>query len=213
MKKELVCLRFRETVLRFVTVAGIGLACHLFAVRLMADGGIVRVREAQGPFIVTVFSPAEVAVNIPTDVTVLVQKSGTDEIVMDATVDVSLIAPASLKIRPGDPFCSAPGGLPSMGMGVSGPSGTFRATRAHATNKLLYGLPIVLHAPGDWQLRTSVWRDGQSVAVTCALPVQITSSRISGLWFYLALAPCFIALFVLNQWLRRQAATALLRAV
>ena len=187
--------------------------CLLFAVVAFfpalarADGGVVRVRQTQGPFVVTLFSPAEVSAGAPADVTVMVQKSKTGEIVMDATVDVSVVAPAGAKIHPGDPFCSAPGaaGLPPMEAAAS--SATFRATRAHSSNKLLYGLPIILHAAGNWQLNASIREGGEYAVVGCSLPVAIAAGHGSSFWFCVALPFFVIGLFALNQWLRRRPIT------
>ena len=183
-----------------------------FPVLARADGGVVRVRATQGPFIVTLFSPAEISAGAPTDVTVMVQKSKTGEIVMDATVDVSIVAPSGAKIHPGDPFCSSPGvsGLPAMETAAS--SATFRATRAHASNKLLYGLPIILHAPGSWRLNANVRAGGEEVVVGCLLPVAIAPGRASSVWFCIALPFCIIGLFALNQMLRRRPMTMFTQA-
>jgi len=196
-------------ILRVASLVLPAVAAILLPVCVNADGGVVRVRETQGPFIVTIFSPAQVAAGIPTDLTVMVQKSGTAEIVMDATVDVSVSAPSGARIQPGDPFCTSLDGTPSPGMVPGGSSSTFRATPARATNKLLYGLPLILRAPGIWNLRASVRQGAESAFVTCALPVEATSRRLWGLWFCVALPPCLIGLFVLNQGLRRSSVVAL----
>ncbi len=169
---------------------------------LRADGGIVRLRETQGPFTVTLFSPSEVATRIPTDLTIMVQNPKTGETIMDALVDVSVSAPTSAKLPPGDPFCSAPGAMPSPSTLTPGASPTFRATRSQAANKLLYGIPIAFHAPGNWQLRVIVRHGSDSAAMSSMLPVETASPRLSGLWLYLLMPPCVIALFILNQWLR-----------
>ncbi len=188
------------------------LACALAPASVWADGGIVRVRETQGPFVVTVFSPAQVSVGAPTDLTIMVQKSDTGDVMMDATVDVTLTAPDGTKIHSGDPFCSALGvsALPAAGAGDS--SAVFRATRASASNRLLYGLPVVLHAPGIWRVHASVRSGAESAVASCSLPVDIASPRFANLWFCLALPPCIIGLFALNQWLRKQSAAALLKS-
>src|SRR5262249_36187753 len=153
---------------------------------------IVRVRETQGPFIVTVFSPAAIAAGQPSDVTVMVQREKTGEVVMDAIVDMTVMAPAGTSVRPGDPMCSASGQMVPSSVISRGTQPTFRATRAHSGNKLLYGLFLTMHAPGEWQLRVNV-RDGtDSAAVTCTLPVIQSTARASSIWFCVAVPPVFI---------------------
>ncbi len=170
----------------------------------LADGGVVRVRQPQGPYIITVFSPNDVLANQPADLTVMVQRAQTGEVLMNAIVDVSVTPPAGAKMKPGDPFCSASDQSSAAGMTAGTAQTTFRATRAHGANKLLYGLSVILHTPGIWQLRATVQADGATTEVNCTLPVESPAGRFSGLWLCLALPPVFVGLFFVNQWLRRR---------
>lgn len=169
-----------------------------------ADGGIVRARQSQGAFIVTVFSPADITSSQPTDFSFLVQRRGSGEVVMDATVDVALTPPLNAHIRPGDPFCSPliPGSAYLLAGGPA-PAAVFPATRSHAANKLLYGLSMILHAPGTWQLHADIREGDRAANLDCALPVGAPRARLGILWPCLALPPLAILLFILNQWLRR----------
>ncbi len=156
-----------------------------------ADGGVVRAREVQGSFLITIFTPPEIYRDSPTDLTIMVQKAG--EVMMDVEVNLSFVPPAGVEIQPDKMSCGSHGGqLLSI-----------RATHAQAANKLLYGTSVVLPAAGDWKLRTSVRQGGHEVGVTCSLPVGMPARRLAGLWPYLALPPFVIGMFALNQWRRR----------
>jgi hypothetical protein len=152
-----------------------------------ADGGVVRMAETQGPFAVTVFTPQEISRDLPVDVTIMVQRRDTGEVMMDADVDLTFVLPAGAKIQSSNPS-------------------SVHATRARSTNKLLYGASVVFPSVGDWQMRASVRQDGENAGVTCFLAVGMPPHRLAGLWPYLALPPFVIAMFVMNQWLRRRPA-------
>lgn len=164
----------------------------------LADGGVVRARQTQGKFIVTIFTPPESSTAGPTEVTVMVQRSDTEEVVMDAAVDLSFLPPAGASIQPDKEPCGGPGmiNLPA------GPAPSVRATRAQAANKLLYGASVVLPAVGDWQLRALVREGNDQVTITCNIPIGAPARRIAVLWPVLALPPLAIALFAINQWIR-----------
>src|SRR6185369_5480920 len=71
------------------------------------DGGIIRLREAQGPFLVTVFSSPEAVAGGPVDLSVLVQGRETGEVVLDADVTFTLSPPVG-EMNQADVFCSGP---------------------------------------------------------------------------------------------------------
>jgi len=81
---------------------------------------------------------------------------------------------------------------------------TVPATRAQASNKLLYAAALKLNAPGDWRLHVYVLRGSDSARFDCLLPVTRTSAKPSGLWPYLILPPIVIAAFAMNQRLREK---------
>jgi hypothetical protein len=168
-----------------------------------ADGGVVRFIGGQGAFVLTIFTPAEVLCNVPAEVAVMVQNRETGEVVMDAEVDLRVVAPTGAIMRPNNPLCGPSDNPLSPGlMDSSAQSPYFRATRSKAANRLFYGTSVVLPVAGDWQIQATVRQGGGTACVTCALPVGMPPRRLAGLWPYLALPPLAIALFVMNQSLR-----------
>jgi hypothetical protein len=168
-----------------------------------ADGGMVRTREAQGTFIVTIFTSPEVSRDLFVEVTVMVQRRETDEAVMDAAVDLSFVPPTGVILSANDVLCGSTNNMASPEpTDAPGQPTAIRATRGRAANKLFYGATVVLRAVGDWQLRALVRQGSETASVTCTLPVGMAPRRLTGLWPYLALPPFAIVLFALNQWLR-----------
>src|SRR3974377_1402569 len=79
---------------------GAGRIMHYFAVMLMAslfpslahaDSAVVRAQERQGPFTITIFTPAEVSRGLPSEMTVMVQSRDSGEVVMDADVELGFL--------------------------------------------------------------------------------------------------------------------------
>lgn len=148
-----------------------------------ADGGLVRVSRAAGPFTVSVFtSPTPLRAG-PIDVSVLVQRLGDGAVVDEATVTVTLRA--------------RDGGAPP----VSGP-----ATRAQAINKLLYAALLELPAAGAWDVDVAVERQGATAALSFPVDAAPPLPPWRAYWAYLALPFAGIAVYALHQWLalRRQ---------
>ena len=167
-----------------------------------ADGGIIRLREAQGPFMVTVFSSPEVAAGGLADVSVLVQERETGKIMLDADVNLTLSPPDGQATKQSNGLC----GLSTAAMRL--PDGnnpaSVRATREQASNKLLYAAPVELDAAGDWKLHMLVSRGTDIARFDCLLPVTLRSGKLTGVWPYLLLPPLAVAVFAMNQWLRKQ---------
>ena len=175
------------------------LMASLFPFLANADSATVRAQERQGPFTITLFSPAEVSRGVSSDITVLVQSADSGEVVMDADVELALVAPVELSSNANDLVCGS--GNNTMA-GSRGQARTFVATHSLAANKLLYGLSIVFPDAGNWKLRASVRRGSEAATVTCVLPVT-SPSRLAAVWPSLALPPFAVALFACNQWLRK----------
>jgi len=195
---------------RSITIIGAYTFAAMFtlvATRLVkADGGTVLLNEARGPFSVTVFVAPDAAPDGLTDVSVLVQWRTNGQVVLDAKVSLALDPPIGSTMSQSDPVC----GLPSAAAGFQSPDGTqlqmtVRATRAQASNKLLYAAPLDLCAAGDWRLHVNVSRGGDIARFDCRLPVLKESPKLAGLWVYLAFPPIAITAFALNQKLRRHA--------
>lgn len=153
------------------------LLAALAAARAAADGGVVRVREQAGDVTVTVFTaPTPLRVG-PIDVSVLVQ-DGRGEVVGDAAVAVALRAARD-------------------GTAVAG-----AATRAQATNKLLYAAPLTLPAAGTWRVEVRVTRPGSApAAVGFAVEAAPPLPPWRAYWPYFALPAVAIAVYALHQWL------------
>lgn len=161
------------------------------------DGGIIRLREAKGPFSVTVFSPPEAAAGGVVDVSVLVQGRDTGKVLLDADVSFTLSPPDGKAKKQSDEICGSPTAAMNDGASV-------RATREQASNKLLYAAPMELKAPGNWNLHVLISRGPETARFDFLLPVVSRSGNLTDLWPYLALPPLAIAVFAANQWLRRQ---------
>ncbi len=169
-----------------------------------ADGGVVRFREANGPFIVTIFTPPELGRDIPLDVSVMVQRRDTRDPVLDAAVDLVFTPPPVSAVRRSGELCGLPGVVPSgQASGESRAHLSIPATRAQASNKLLYAAPVRFDTPGQWKLEAVVRRERDSAEISCGLLVVPASSRLMPLLPYLALPPLLAVLFAVNQCLRK----------
>jgi hypothetical protein len=166
-----------------------------------ADGGIMRAREVQGPFVVTIFTASELQQDSPVDVSVVVQERDSHNAILDATVNLTFTPPAAVFAEPIEQTC---GPLGAAGLDRRSERFTIAATRRQASNKLLYAAPIRLDAAGAWQLQAFIRRGDDVVKVACGLAVSPPSHKLIGLLPYLILPPLMVALFAVNQWLRRQ---------
>jgi hypothetical protein len=156
----------------------------LAAARASGDGGVVRQQQADGPFLVTVFTAPTPLRAGPVDISVLVQKRNSNEPVLDAAVHVTLIS-----TEPGAAIRSA-------------------ATRQLATNKLLYAAPLNVPSAGTWDLRVVVRRGQDTAAVGCQIGVAAALPPLLAHWPYLALPPVVVLVFALHQWLRSRSIKA-----
>jgi hypothetical protein len=147
-----------------------------------ADGGVVRVRQASGPFLISVFTASDPLRAGPIDVSVLVQDVGSGDPVLDATVGLAL-----------QPHDSASAPLLA------------RATHERATNKLLQAAIVTIPAAGRWALRVDVRRGQDEATVTTGLQVAPPAPRLAAIWPYLLVPPLAIAVFALHQALREDA--------
>jgi len=169
-----------------------------------ADGGIMRLRQAQGPFVITIFTTPELVPHRPVDVSVLVQRRDSSDVILDADVDLLLTPPPVAVVTAMDPIC-APGGVGFLSPESAGHNADFStpATRAQASNKLLYAAAVEFGSVGDWTLDATVKARGGSERFSCSIPVGPSPRQLTGLLPYLLLPPMAIALFALNQFLRK----------
>jgi hypothetical protein len=163
-----------------------------------ADSATVRVQERQGPFTITIFTPAEISRDLRSDITVMVQSRDSGEVVMDADVELWFVAPVETSSNTKDLVCGSGNNIPAS---LRGQATAFAATHAQAANKLLYGSSVVFPDAGNWQLHAAVRHGSEAATASCVLPVT-SPSRLAAVWPCLALPPLAITLFACNQWLR-----------
>jgi hypothetical protein len=141
-----------------------------------ADGGTVRFSEVRGAYRLTVFTQPTPLRAGPVDVSVLVQSPATGEPVSDVRVTV--------RFRPED---------------RSRPSLSIPATKANATNKLLYAASLELPSPGQWNVEVIV--DGPAGSAVGAFPLEAAAATASW-WdviFWIAWPVVPVVLFAWHQ--------------
>ncbi len=145
---------------------------------LRADGGTFQFRKQAGPFTVTLFS-APVPLRAGTaDLSVLVQDQQ-ESALIDAAVTVRLSKENEQDI-------------------------VARATTAQATNKMLDAAQIELPSAGAWQIEVHVTRGALAGSALGSINVLPEEAPFFTYRFYFAVVPVGIALFVLNQWLKKK---------
>jgi hypothetical protein len=141
------------------------------------DGGRLRLSQASGPFVVSVFTAPEPLRAGRADVSVLVQARGS--VVLDAAVELRLRAP-------------------------DGTEQTLAATRRAAGNALLQSAFVELPAPGRWALAVTVRHANTSATVRGDLDVAPATGALTAHWIPLTVpVPC-ILLFAWRQRLLRR---------
>ena len=143
----------------------------------LADGGLVRISQPAGPWMVTVFSSPTPLRAGPLDLSVLVRDPVADRSVLDAEVHVSLYEVEG-----------------SRAVHAS-------ATHAEATNKLLYAALLDLPAPGHWEARLLIRRGEQTAELSFPFEAAPPLPPWRAYWFYFALPAVGIGLYALHQWL------------
>lgn len=153
------------------------LAALTWAAPAWADGGLVRVSQPAGPFVVTVFSSPTPLRAGPIDLSVLVRDPDADETVLDAAVNISLVqVGGSLHVHTA-------------------------ATHDQATNKLLYAALLDLPAAGEWEVRVSIEQRGRSAALSFTVTAELPLPPWRAYWIYFALPIVGIGIYALHQWL------------
>jgi hypothetical protein len=146
---------------------------------MFADGGAVQFRKPAGPLSITVFS-APVPLRVGSaDLSVLVQTNADANAVLNAAVLLQLS-------KSGEQPINVP------------------ATRAQATNKLLYAAHPVLSSAGAWHLNVQVTWNGDTLNAPGEITVLPRETSLSSFWPYFALVPAGVLLFLANQWLKRR---------
>jgi hypothetical protein len=178
-------------------------AVLIFLLPRFAEGhslGIVRLRDARGPFIITVFTTPVLVSGRAADISVLIQRHDSNEAVLDAIVSFVLTAPHSSTLKQSDTMCGQPGLATTLGL-QDGQT-TILARREQSPNKLLYTAPISFPLTGPWKLDALVRHGADSAKFTCEIPVDLPARPLTGLVPFLVLPPLLVILFAVNQWLR-----------
>ena len=145
-----------------------------------ADGGRLQLRQAAGPFVVSLFTtPESPAVGLA-DLSVMVEEQGS--VLLDANVVVTL--------TPED---------------ASATPVVARLSYAHAANRLLQDAVVQLPRAGRWRADLHVSERGRESSVATDLIVANYSARRGTVWFFAVLPLCAIALFAWVQTEKRRA--------
>jgi hypothetical protein len=144
-----------------------------------ADGGRLQMRQAAGPFVVSLFTTPESLAVGPADLSVMVEEQGS--VLLDADVVVTLIS-QDQEVAPVVAHLS----------------------HAHATNRLLEDAVVQLSHAGRWHAVVHVREAGRTEAgreasVATDLTVANYSARRGTVWLFLLLPLCAVALFAWVQ--------------
>ncbi len=142
-----------------------------YALSAAADGGRLLIRQAAGPFLITLFSTPDVLAVGPADLSVLVEQSSGAGVLLDA--DVSLL-------------------LTREGGGAAPVHA--QLTHRAATNRLMQAANLSLPAPGRWDAVVVVREQGREATVHAVLTVAPHSSRRGTVWLFAMLPLGVIAL-------------------
>ena len=147
-------------------------ASLLVSVVARADGGVLRLSQASGPFVISVFTAPGTLPTGRAEVSVLVQAR--DAVVLDTEVELRVRSPA-------------------------GSEEIMRATHALANNQLLQAALVELPMPGRWQLAVTVRHGSDAATVSSALDVAPSTAGLAAHWVPLALPALCILLFVWRE--------------
>lgn len=144
-----------------------------------ADGGAVQFEKAAGAFVITVFTTPSPLRAGPVDISLMIQRRDNQQPVLDCQAVVQLRKEGVMNIRS-------------------------EATHEAAQNKLLYAAPVQVPEPGPWELEVAIQRGDDSINIAGEITVASSAPVLLVYWRSLALPPLVIALFALNQWLKRR---------
>ena len=159
-------------------LAGVVVGCC--AVAAHADGGRLQMRQAAGPFVVSLFTTPESLAVGPADVSVLVEEQGS--VLLAADVIVTL-TPEDASIAPVVAHLS----------------------HARATNRLMEDAVVQLPRAGRWRAVVHVSDAGREASAATDLKVADHSARRGTILLFAVLPLCAIALFAWVQTEKRRA--------
>jgi hypothetical protein len=161
-------------------IVALVLACAAAAAH--ADGGRLQMRQAAGPFVVSLFTTPESLATGSADLSVMVEEQGSGSILLDADVAVTLTS-QDARLAPVIAHLS----------------------HAHATNRLLEDAVVQLPHAGRWRAVIHVSEAGREASVTTVLTVANYSARRGTVWLFALLPVCAIALFAWVEVAKRRA--------
>jgi hypothetical protein len=160
----------------------LAVALSTLSLRAQADGGLMQLHQTAGPFVVTVFAaPNPPRVGL-VDVSVLAQNRADGRAALDVEVFVRLR--------------SAGGTI------VAG-----RATREASRNKPLYSASMNLPYAGEWELEVIIKKGKSADRAFGQLSVAAPKPFLLSYWRSLSMPWVVVTLFIMNQWLKRRAAS------
>jgi hypothetical protein len=161
----------------------LSLLATLFALcaQAQADGGRLQLRQTAGRFVITVFAePTPPRVGL-IDISVLAQDRTDGRAALDEEVIVRLRKEGRMTV-------------------------VGRATRNVEQNNLLYSALMNLPEAGWWELEVTIMQGDSKACVLGQMWVAQPRPFLLSYWRSLSLPWVVIALFAMNQWLKRRAA-------
>ena len=158
-----------------LVLAGAAVAAH-------ADGGRLQMRQAAGPFVVSLFSTPESLAVGPADLSVMIEEQGSGEVLLDADVVITLTSEDA-------------GSAPVIA----------HLSHAHATNRLLQDAVVQLPHAGRWHAVLHIREAGREASASTDLTVANYSARRGTVWFFAILPICAVALFAWVQVAKQRA--------
>ena len=162
--------------------------------------GIIRLRDARGPFVITLFTSPELVSGRAADVSMLIQRRDSNEAVFDAIVSFVLTPPRNSILEDTKAICGQPGLVTTLG--AEDGQKSILARREQSPNRLLYAAPVNFPISGSWELDALVRHGADSAKFRCEIPVDLPARPLAGLVPFLALPMLLVTLFAINQWLR-----------
>lgn len=147
-----------------------------------ADGGLLQLRQTAGRFVITVFAEPTPPRVGPVDISVLAQDRADGRAALDEEVIVRLRREGRITV-------------------------VGRARRNVEQNNLLYSALINLPEAGQWDLEVTIMQGGSKASVLGQMWVSQPRPFLLSYWRSLSLPWVVIALFIMNQWLKRRAAS------
>ena len=152
------------------------------AVAAHADGGRLQMRQAAGPFVVSLFTAPESLAVGDADLSVMVEEQGSGEVLLDADVVIELTAEDA-------------GSAPVIA----------HLSHAHTTNRLLQDAVVQLPHAGHWHAVIHIREAGRDATTSTVLTVANHSARRGTVWFFAILPICVVALFAWVQVAKQRA--------